>query len=102
MRSAAQTESYPAASAPRAAPTRTELAALPEIGRNTPNFIRSPSSELLAGGTVFLTPGTLHAGPSPRVGPGTVGQVVRRELPDQEGSSTPQDVLSSSCESRRW
>src|SRR5712691_262270 len=43
MRSAAQTESYPRASARRAASVRTALAALPEIGRKTPNFNARPS-----------------------------------------------------------
>src|SRR5262249_55149343 len=43
IRSAAQTESYPRASARRAASVRTALAALPEIGRKTPNFKARPS-----------------------------------------------------------
>ena len=42
MRSAAQTESYPRASARRAASVRTALAALPEIGRKTPIFNAGP------------------------------------------------------------
>ena len=49
MRSAAQTESYPRASARRAASVRTALAALPEIGRKTPNFTLAPNATLFDG-----------------------------------------------------
>jgi len=48
MRSAAQTDSYPRASARRAASARTALAALPEIGRKTPNFNARPALEMSA------------------------------------------------------
>src|SRR5215471_15035200 len=46
IRSAAQTESKPSASARRAASTRTVVAARPEIGRKTPNFTREPPPSL--------------------------------------------------------
>lgn len=48
MRSAAQTDAYPRASARRAASARTALAALPEIGRKTPNFNARPALEMSA------------------------------------------------------
>src|SRR2546429_4009427 len=49
MRSAAQTESYPRASARRAASVRTPLAALPEIGRKTPIFTLALNATLFDG-----------------------------------------------------
>src|SRR3989442_12898708 len=68
MRSAAQTESYPRASARRAASVRTALAALPEIGRKTPLLNAAPLA-LSATPTVdphaTLLDALLRAGPTP-------------------------------------
>src|SRR3989442_763145 len=49
MRSAAKTESYQRPPARRAASVRTALAALPEIGRKTPNFTLAPNATLFDG-----------------------------------------------------